>query len=104
MTTVPAAPGASAPRRIAVSGAIAGLSGATTTVTLVDLSDGTQVGRASVTDDPATGGAHFHLVAPRPGSYLLVGRAPGAQPVAERVDVGDRPVRRDLVLRPTVTV
>ncbi len=93
--------------RVAVSGHVSGLPGTVTTVTLVDLADGTQVGRASVTAPGDTAGddrASFHLVAPRPGSYLLVGRASGSQPVAERVTVADRAISRDLVLRPAVTV
>lgn len=75
---------------------------ATTTVTLVDVADGTQVDRAAAVDDGA--GSAFQLVAPRPGTYLLVGQAPGSRPTAERITVAGRPVDHDLVLHPTAPV
>jgi EmrB/QacA subfamily drug resistance transporter len=66
---------------------------ATATVTLIDASDGAQVGRARTDDDGA-----YALAVPRPGDYLLVCSAPGRRPVAERVRVAtvDLSISRDL--------
>lgn len=63
------------------------------TVTLIDVSDGVQVGRAR-TDDDGT----YALEVPRPGDYLLVCTAPGRRPVVERVRIAatDPGVSRDL--------
>ena len=63
------------------------------TVTLIDATDGAQVGRARTDRDGA-----YALPVPRPGDYLLVCSAPGRRPVAERVRVAavDLAISRDL--------
>ncbi|MDT7742859.1 MAG: hypothetical protein QOE59_1937 [Actinomycetota bacterium] len=63
------------------------------TVTLIDATDGAQVGRARTEADGS-----YALPVPRPGDYLLVCSAPGRRPVAERVRVAavDLAISRDL--------
>jgi EmrB/QacA subfamily drug resistance transporter len=63
------------------------------TVTLIDATDGAQVGRARTDTDGS-----YALPVPRPGDYLLVCSAPGRRPVAERVRVAavDLAISRDL--------
>jgi EmrB/QacA subfamily drug resistance transporter len=63
------------------------------TVTLIDATDGAQVGRARTDADGS-----YALPVPRPGDYLLVCSAPGRRPVAERVRVAavDLAISRDL--------
>ncbi len=63
------------------------------TVTLIDATDGAQVGRARTHADGS-----YALPVPRPGDYLLVCSAPGRRPVAERVRVPavDLAISRDL--------
>jgi EmrB/QacA subfamily drug resistance transporter len=63
------------------------------TVTLIDATDGAQVGRARTDADGS-----YALPVPRPGDYLLVCSAPGRRPVAERVRVPavDLAISRDL--------
>ncbi|HEY2192725.1 MAG TPA: MFS transporter [Actinomycetospora sp.] len=63
------------------------------TVTLIDATDGAQVGRARTEADGS-----YALAVPRPGDYLLVCSAPGSRPVAERVRVAtvDLEISRDL--------
>jgi hypothetical protein len=63
------------------------------TVTLIDATDGGQVGRARTDEDGS-----YALPVPRPGDYLLVCSAPGRRPVAERVRVAavDLAISRDL--------
>ncbi len=63
------------------------------TVTLIDATDGAQVGRTRTDADGS-----YALPVPRPGDYLLVCSAPGRRPVAERVRVAavDLAISRDL--------
>jgi EmrB/QacA subfamily drug resistance transporter len=65
----------------------------TATVTLIDATDGAQVGRARTAEDGS-----YAVAVPRPGDYLLVCSAPGRRPVAERVRVAavDLAISRDL--------
>jgi EmrB/QacA subfamily drug resistance transporter len=71
----------------------AGSASVTATVTLIDASDGAQVGRARTAEDGS-----YALEVPRPGDYLLVCSAPGRRPVAERVRIAavDLAISRDL--------
>ncbi|MCD2196051.1 MFS transporter [Actinomycetospora endophytica] len=71
----------------------AGSATAAATVTLIDATDGAQVGRARTAEDGS-----YALAVPRPGDYLLVCSAPGRRPVAERVRVAavDLAISRDL--------
>ncbi|NMO92936.1 MFS transporter [Actinomycetospora sp. TBRC 11914] len=76
-----------------LDGSPAGRGPVAATVTLIDASDGAQVGRARTAADGS-----YSLSVPRPGDYLLVCAAPGARPVAERVRVAatDLAISRDL--------
>jgi hypothetical protein len=76
-----------------LDGSPAGRGPVAATVTLIDASDGAQVGRARTGVDGS-----YSLSVPRPGDYLLVCAAPGTRPVAERVRVAatDLAISRDL--------
>ncbi|WP_235215702.1 MSCRAMM family protein [Phaeacidiphilus oryzae] len=87
---------------VAVGAAVTGrvLTGAGTPVpqaaiTLIDPT-GRQLGRA--TADPQ---GRFAVDAPRSGSYVLVGSAPGHQPQVATLAVGESPLEYDLVLAGT---
>jgi EmrB/QacA subfamily drug resistance transporter len=80
-----------------LDGSAAGGGAIAATVTLIDASDGAQVGRARTDADGS-----YALAVPRPGDYLLVCSAPGSRPVAERVRVAavDLAISRDLWAAP----
>nr|WP_243876434.1 MFS transporter [Streptomyces sp. 846.5] len=61
-------------------------------LTLIDM-DGRQVARAGSGQD-----GRWTLAAPRGGNYVLIAAAPGHQPQAVTVTVGNRPVDLDVVL------
>jgi EmrB/QacA subfamily drug resistance transporter len=61
-------------------------------LTLID-QGGRQVGRGTGQSD---GG--YSVTAPGPGTYVLIVSAPGHQPQASSVSVGDRPAKQDLTL------
>jgi EmrB/QacA subfamily drug resistance transporter len=61
-------------------------------LTLIDM-DGRQVARAGSGQD-----GRWALAAPRGGNYVLIAAAPGHQPQAVTVTVGNRPVDLDVVL------
>jgi EmrB/QacA subfamily drug resistance transporter len=61
-------------------------------LTLIDM-DGRQVARAGSGQD-----GRWALAAPRGGNYVLIAAAPGHQPQAVTVTVGNRPVELDVVL------